>query len=196
MLAEAARLPRLPDTRIHLGLALGLGLALLLALLLGKTKWGFEVRVIGRSAKAARYAGMALTRRTVAVMLLSGGVAGLAGMAEVSGIHYRLQQGVAAGYGYDGIIVACLARFNPLAAPLAAVALGSLFVGGEYLQSQLHMPSTISLVLEGVILLGFLGGEAIRANRTRRGSRASTPADEQDAGTAMGSGMGSDGSGS
>ena len=152
-LAEAARIPHFFGTRIHLGLSamrrsdaervLGLVLALILAVILfgalRYTRWGFRVRAIGLNQRAARYAGFKIKGQIIVVMLLSGALAGIAGMAEVSGIHFRLQQGLAVGYGYDGIIVAWLARLNPLAVPLMALLLGALIVGGEHLQAVLHL---------------------------------------------------------
>ena len=94
-------------------------------------------------------------------MALSGAFAGMAGMVEVCGIHYRLQTGLAVGYGYDGIIVAWLAGLNPLVVPFTAILLGALFVGGEQLQSVLGLPSSISLILEGALLFGLFAGQAL-----------------------------------
>ena len=167
-IAEAARIPHFFGTRIHLGLVLALVCAGLLFLALRSTRWGYRVRAIGLNAKAARYAGFRIKGQIVVVMLMSGALAGLAGMAEVSGIHFRLQQGVAVGYGYDGIIVAWLARLNPLAVPFVALLLGALIVGGEQLQSGLHLPSSISVVLEAVLLFGLLLSESLARYRLVR----------------------------
>ncbi len=158
---EAAHLVRFVGTRIHLGFPLALICALLLFFLLNKSVWGYQIRVIGSEVRAARYAGFNVTRQTLTVMALSGALAGMAGMAEVCGIHYRLQTGLAVGYGYDGIIVAWLAQLNPLAVPFTAVLLGALFVGGEQLQTVLGLPSTISLILEAALLFGLFGGQAM-----------------------------------
>uniref|UniRef100_A0A7C4AGT9 ABC transporter permease n=1 Tax=Fundidesulfovibrio putealis TaxID=270496 RepID=A0A7C4AGT9_9BACT len=154
--AEAARLPRLAGTRIHPGLLAGVGAALALTWVLARTRWGYELTVMGLGPRAASYAGMNAARRGFWVLLLSGALAGLAGMAEVTGIHYRLQQGVATGYGYDGVIVACLARLHPALAPPAAVILAAVLVGGEYLQTKMRLPSAASLVIEGALLLSLL----------------------------------------
>lgn len=175
-LPEAAQLMRFMGTRINLGLPLALACAVLLYFLLNKSSWGYQVRVIGNEQKAARYAGFNITGKTLAVMALSGALAGLAGMIEVSGIHYRLQTGLAVGYGYDGIIVAWLAGLNPLAVPFTAILLGALFVGGEQLQSVLGLPSTISLILEGALLFGLFAGQAMTAYRVTY-TRGQTPAD-------------------
>ena len=169
---DLARMPHLGGTRVHLGLGLALVLALLLFGALRRTSWGYRVRVIGHNPRAARYAGFGLRRHIIGVMLMSGALAGLAGMAEVGGIHFRLQQGLAVGYGYDGIIVAWLARLNPLAVPFTALLLGALIVGGEQLQSSLHLPSSISMVLEAVLLFGLLLSEALARYRLVRHASA------------------------
>ncbi len=158
---EAAPLIRFLGTRLHLGFFIALVVSALLYLVMMKSTWGYQVRVIGSEVRAARYAGFSVTRQTLTVMALSGALAGLAGMSEVCGIHYRLQTGVAVGYGYDGIIVAWLAQLNPLLIPVTAVLLGALFVGGEQLQTVLGLPSTISLILEAALLFGLFGGQAL-----------------------------------
>ncbi len=168
MFKQVAWLPRFFQTRIHLGLFIALAAAALLYFALKYTPWGYRLRVIGLSDRAARYAGFAFGRQQVMVMLLAGGLAGLAGMGEVCGIHMRLQQGLAVGYGYDGIIIAFLARLNPAAVPVAAVLLASLIVGGEQLQTATHLPASISLVLEGALLLAILGASFFNRYRLRR----------------------------
>jgi simple sugar transport system permease protein len=156
MFEQSAWFPRFFQTRIHLGFFISLAAVLLLYVLLHRTKWGNRLSVTGHSVQAARYAGINFTTQRIAVLLLSGGLAGLAGMSEVCGIHLRLQQGLAVGYGYDGIIVAFLSRLNPMAVPFVSILLGGLIVGGDQLQTTLHLPSSISLVLEGTILLAVL----------------------------------------
>ena len=120
---------------------------------------------MGLGPKAAGYAGMNAARRGLWVLMLSGAIAGLAGMAEVTAIHHRLQQGVAVGYGYDGLIVACLARLHPALAPVAAVALAAVLVGGEYLQTKMRLPSAASLVIEAALLLSLLWLQARSARQ-------------------------------
>jgi general nucleoside transport system permease protein len=165
IIPAAANFPRFWGTRVHLGLVFALVFVGLFYFLLNHSKWGYQIRVIGQGSRAARYAGINLTRNILLVMAASGGLAGLAGAAEVCGIHYRLQAGLTVGYGFDGIIVAWLARLNPLAVPLMAALLGALIVGGEQLQSVMGLPSAISLVLEGVLLLGILATDALTRYR-------------------------------
>lgn len=163
--ADAAHLPRFPGTRVHPGLIFGLIGAGLLAWALAKTRWGFELTVMGLGPKAADYAGMDAAKRGFWVLILSGAIAGLAGMAEVTAIHHRLQQGVAVGYGYDGVIVACLARLRPGLAPVGAVVLAAVLVGGEYLQTRMRLPSAASLVIEAALLFSLLWLQTRTAKR-------------------------------
>lgn len=158
---DAATLPRLFDSRIHIGIIIAITAAIILHIVLQHSKWGFRIRVIGKAPIAAQYANMQVNREIIQVMAISGALAGLAGMSEVAGIHLRLQEGLNVGYGYDGIIVACLAGFRPKMVPLFALVLGTLIIGGEQLQSVMHLPASIVQVLEGALLLGFLASEAI-----------------------------------
>lgn len=179
MISEAAQLPRLFGTRLHPGLIGAVLFAFVLYWVLSRSTWGYKVRASGKGPQAARYAGFDAGRLTLTTLAASGALAGMAGMAEITGLHHRLQAGLAIGYGYDGIIVAFLARLNPLAVPVAAVALGGLMVGGEQLQSRMGLPASISLALEAALLFGVLGGEALaRWRDTRKAKRkAALPAD-------------------
>lgn len=177
-LPAAAHLARLwPEAlgRAHAGLLLALLLAPALAFLLARTRWGFSVRVIGLSEGAARYARLDIPARTLAVLCCSGALAGLAGAGEALGIHHRLQEGLAVGIGYDGIIVAWLARGNPLGVPLAAFFLGALLVGADQLQTSLALPASIGQVLEAALLLGYLAGEFLTRHRLVFGKTGGRP---------------------
>jgi ABC-type uncharacterized transport system permease subunit len=164
---EAAWLPRLPGTRLHLGLAFAIVAAIFIWLVLGRTKWGYEIRVIGENPRAATYAGISLMRNIILVMVLSGGLAGLAGMAEVSGIAHRLQKGLTVGYGYTAIIVAWLGKLNPWGVLLVAILLAGLLVGGDQIQITMQLPAAVALILQGAILFFMLGGELFTRYRLR-----------------------------
>lgn len=164
---EAAWLARYPGTRVHLGLIFGLVAAVLLWLILTRTKWGYEVRVIGENPKAARYAGISLVRNIVLVMLVSGGLAGLAGVGEVAGIAHRLQKGISVGYGYTAIIVAWLGQLSPWGVTLVGVLLAGLLVGGDQIQITMRLPAAVALVLQGAILFFMLGGALFTQYRLR-----------------------------
>ncbi len=170
--SEAAVLPSFFNTRVHFGLVIGLVAAVVIYIMLRRTKWGFEVRVIGESPNAARYAGMSMVKNILLVMFLSGGLAGIAGMSEVSGVIQRMQPEISAGYGYTAIIIAWLSKLNPWAIILVSFLFGGLQVGGYSIQSS-GVPAAIVAMLQGLILFFVLGGEilnryAIKFGRGRR----------------------------
>lgn len=162
ILPDLSWFPRFFGTRVHLGLIIGLAAALLIWLVLDYTRWGYEIRVAGANIKAAQYARMNITRNILWIMLISGGLAGLAGICETAGIHYRLQKGLAVGNGYVGIIIAWLGRLRPGSIVLISILLGGLMVGGDQVQISIHVPSAISLALEGAILFCVLGGQVFQ----------------------------------
>ena len=156
--SDSAILPTLFGTRIHFGIVFGLIAAFLIYLLFRHSKWGYTVRVIGESPSAARYAGMSIVRNILLVMIVSGGLSGIAGMAEVSGLAHRLQPGISAGYGYTAIIIAWLSRLNPWNIVLTSFLFGALQVGSFAIQTAGLPAATVSL-LHGLILFFILGGE-------------------------------------
>jgi ABC-type uncharacterized transport system permease subunit len=130
--------------------------------LYSRTRFGFETQVIGDSPRAARYAGMRTRRKIVAVLCLSGAVAGIGGASQMGDFRQvldarGLQQ---ANYGYTGIVVAALARYNPFAVVLVAFLLGGLENAGYTLQSA-DFPSGLVGVMQGMILFAMLGGELL-----------------------------------
>lgn len=155
-------IPALRGITAHGGIVIAVILAFVVWIALRRSKWGFEVSVIGDNARAARYAGMNLTRNIVLVMMLSGGLAGLAGMAEVAGVVHRLQERFSPGYGFTAIIVAWLAKLNPLAIIPVAYLFAGLLVGGDAIQ-----PAGIADMLQGVILFVVVGGEMLLYYRVR-----------------------------
>jgi ABC-type uncharacterized transport system permease subunit len=163
---EAAWLPRLTG-RVHIGLIFAILAAALVWFILTRTRWGYEIRVIGENPKAARYSGMSIARNIVLVMLLSGGLAGLAGMAEVSGITHRLYHGLTVGTGYTAIIVAWLAGLNPWGVLVVAFLMAALLVGGDQIQIALGLPAAVAGVLQGAILFFVLGGSIFVNYRIR-----------------------------
>jgi simple sugar transport system permease protein len=178
---------QLPDAAswpiVHLGLAVPLGLfvavaaAVLLWLLYSRTRFGFQVRVIGDSPRAATYAGMRTKRMVLAVMALSGALAGIGGASQDGDFRHVLDpKGLtAAGYGYAGIVVGALARYNPFAVCLVAFVLGGLQNAGYTLQGA-DFPSGLVGVMQGLILFCTLGGELLVRYRIRVGRVAAVPA--------------------
>lgn len=144
-------------------LVIGLVAAISLYFLLMRTKYGFEIRVIGANPQAGRFAGMSYTRAASLVMLISGGLAGLAGVGEVAGVHHLLRhpQQISLGYGYLAIIVAWLARANPLAVPLTAFLFGAIFAGGDVMRVALGLPFQMVSIWGGLILLFLIASELL-----------------------------------
>lgn len=178
---EAAWLPRLKDIqwmpeifttgRLHAGLFLAILAAILVWLILDRTRWGYEIKIIGENPRAARYAGISIVRNILLVMIVSGGLAGLAGFVQVAGISHRLQQGIVVGDGYTAIIIAWLARLNPFGVLIVAVLMAALFVGGDQIQITMGLPAAVALVLQGAILFFVLGGNFFTQYRIRWTSR-------------------------
>jgi simple sugar transport system permease protein len=164
---EAAALPHYGNYRVHLGLVFGLVAAVLLWIALRRTRWGYELGVMGENPRAARYAGMRTRRQIVVVMALSGALAGLAGMSEVAGIAHQLQRNLSPGYGYTAIIVAWLARLDPFGIVGVSFLLAAVLVGGDQLQLAVGLPSSVAPMLQGAILFFLLGGDVLTRYRVR-----------------------------
>jgi simple sugar transport system permease protein len=170
MLPDAASWPaaHLGGLVLPFGLLAGVVLAAFLWVLYERTRFGFEVQVIGDSPRAARYAGMRTRRKILAVMAISGAVAGLGGASQDGDFRHVLDpRGLTqAGFGYAGIVVAALARYNPFAVCLIAVLLGGLQNAGYTLQGA-DFPSGLVGVMQGLILFSALGGELLVRYRVR-----------------------------
>ncbi len=155
---EAARLPAFGDTRVHAGLIFALAAAVVLTILLRKTKWGYELRLIGSNPAVANYAGISIPRHILIAMAVSGALAGLAGMTEVSAITGRLQYGLSPGYGYSAIIVAWLAKLSPAGILVMSTLFGGLLVGGYAVQF-IGVPAAAVNMLQGAMLFFWLAAE-------------------------------------
>jgi general nucleoside transport system permease protein len=144
--------------------------AIVLWVLYKRTRFGFEVQVLGDSEGAARYAGVRIRRKILAVMAISGAVAGLGGASQVGDFSHALDgdpNGLQKqGYGYSGIVVAALGRYNPLAVLIVAVLIGGLYNAGNTLQGA-DFPSGLVGVIQGIILFCALGGELLVRHRVR-----------------------------
>jgi general nucleoside transport system permease protein len=157
----AQKIPIAGGLTVHPGIFLGIIAAVLLAWILYRSRWGYEIRVIGNNPKAARYAGIGLSRNIILVMSLSGALAGLAGMNEVAALR-ELTGRFPRGYGFTGVIIAWLARLNPLAAIFVSFLFGGLLVGTKLIQ-----PQGIASMLQGVILFVVVGTELLFRYRVR-----------------------------
>jgi simple sugar transport system permease protein len=155
---DAARLPLFPGTQVHAGAAFAVLIAAALLFVLRHTTWGFETRVIGHSPRTAAYAGMPVPTSILVVMTLSGAIAGLAGLGEVSGVIGRIQQGISPGYGYSAIIIAWLARLNPWSTVAVALLFAAMINGGFALQTS-GVPAAIASMLQALVLFSVLVGD-------------------------------------
>ncbi|MCL2127977.1 MAG: ABC transporter permease [Treponema sp.] len=153
----SAVLPRLFN--IHIGWIISLALAALIYVLLKRTKLGYEIDVIGDSEAAARYSGMSVFKITVLAIALSGGLCGIAGMMQASAVERSLSDQLSGGLGFTSVIVAWLARLEPGTIIIMAFLFSLLIQGGNFLQSSLQIPASISLVLQGIIIFFVLGSE-------------------------------------
>ncbi len=157
MFPKSAWLPRFSG-RAHVGLFVAVLLGFIMWFVLNRTKWGFEVKMVGQNPKAAKVMGVKIGKTVLSAILISGAFSGLAGAFEVTAISHRLQQGLAMGYGYTAIIVAWMAQLNPIASIFVAVLMAGLLVGGDQVQMMMGLPSAMGIVLQGMILFPMLAG--------------------------------------
>ncbi|MCU0298319.1 MAG: ABC transporter permease [Candidatus Nanopelagicales bacterium] len=151
------------DWRMHAGILVALLCAAGVAWLLDKSTLGFQFRAVGSNASAARTAGMNVSRMYLLVMLIAGGLAGLAGSAQVLGTEKSLTGGVSAGIGFDAITVALLGRANPWGVVAAGLLFGGLRAGGLNMQTQTGTPIDIVLVIQALIVLFIAAPPLVRS---------------------------------
>jgi ABC-type uncharacterized transport system permease subunit len=166
---DSAGLPRLVEgTRLHLGVLAAFIAAGLVWLLITRTTLGFRIRVTGESPEAARYAGIAVGRVIVVTALISGALAGLAGVGEVGGVHFQVMSDLSPGYGYSGIVIAMLARLNPLGMVPAAIFLAIVMTGAQAMSRATGVPVFLADVIQGTALLAMLVALLFTGYRLRR----------------------------
>lgn len=174
LIAASARLPLLPGSRLHLGFALALGLAALGQLLFSRSLWGFRLKAVGASPRAAWITGRIASGRLLAGALLwSGAIAGLGGAVEIGGVTYALFQNLSPGYGFTAIAVALLGRGQPLGIVVTGVLFGALEAGAGAMQREAGVPAVAVMVVQAVIILAVLLADA--AGRRRRSLAVQVP---------------------
>ena len=154
-------LPLLGEGRVHIGTIFALVAALLLWLMMGRSLRGFEIRVIGSSPRAGAFGGFAQKRVIWTCFLLSGALAGLAGICEVAGPSGQLQPVISPGYGFTAIIVAFLGRLNPIGVIFAGILLAITYLGGEAAQVELGISDKMAQVFQGMLLFLILACETL-----------------------------------
>ncbi|CCQ74703.1 ABC transporter permease [Magnetospira sp. QH-2] len=165
---DAALLPvMLDDTRLHLGALVALVAVGLAWLAFGRHMLGFQLRVIGQAPRAARFAGFSEKGTVWFAMLLTGALAGLAGMFEVAGPVGQLMPTISPGYGFTAIIVAFLGRLHPIGVLLAGLLMALTYLGGENAQIVLNMPNAVTGVFQGLLLFYLLACDLLVRYRLR-----------------------------
>jgi ABC-type uncharacterized transport system permease subunit len=159
--------PILEGSRVHWGFVFAVLAILVTAVVVGRTLFGYRLRLTGDAPRAARFAGFSAQATTLAVFAISGGLAGLAGISEVSGQIGQLQPSISPGYGFTAITVAFLGRLNPIGILVASLVVALTFIGGESAQILLKLPLDLSNAFQGILLLCVLAADALVTYRLR-----------------------------
>jgi general nucleoside transport system permease protein len=161
---DEAVLPTLfAKLRTHAGLLIGLALSLMVHMLMSRTVWGYEIRATGENSNAAAFAGIPVTATILRVALISGGLAGLAGVSEVAGLKGYLTADLSPGFGYTGIVVAMLAGLSPLGVVPAAIFVAAVFVGADTMSRTLGISNYFAdLVVALALICVIIGGLFLR----------------------------------
>ncbi|MFA9402005.1 MAG: ABC transporter permease [Anaerolineales bacterium] len=163
----AEQVPILRGLTTHFGLVFAIVAAVIVGYVLDRSIWGYEIRLIGDNPRAAEYAGINIARNTILVMMFSGALAGLGGMSEIGGVVHRLQAAISPGYGFTGIIIAWLAKLNPIVVIPVAILFGGLILAGREIQ-----PAGIPRLIQGIILFMLIASDVLLRYRIRIVRRA------------------------
>lgn len=157
-----SQIPALRGLTTHLGLIIALLMSVVVWFIIYRSRWGYEIRLIGDNPRAAKYAGINITRNTILVMMFSGALAGLAGVSEITGVVHRLQSAISPGYGFTGIIIAWLAKLNPFGVVFVSIIFGALILAGREIQ-----PSGVPKLIQGIILVCLIASDFLLRYRLR-----------------------------
>ncbi|HWQ43363.1 MAG TPA: ABC transporter permease [Desulfosporosinus sp.] len=161
-LPDSATLPViLSSTRLHAGFLVALISVVLVWLLVWKTPAGYEMRAVGLNPRACKCSGISVYKNIIRSSLISGGLAGIAGVCEVAGLHHKLLEGISPGYGYIAIIVALLGKNHPVGVVISALGIAALQVGSLGMQRAAGVPTSISSIIMGVVVLLILARKSI-----------------------------------
>jgi len=168
LLPRAAWLPRiLPGSDLHAGILVAIVMVAVGHALLWRMPFGFRLRVLGASAPAAAYAGISPSRALLGVMSLAGALAGLAGAVEVLGVHYRLIDGFAHGFGFNAVAIALLGALNPITVLPAGLFFGFLESGAFAMQRAVGVPTPLVAVIQGLTMIFILSAMGLSARRSK-----------------------------
>ena len=166
--AESTFLPTFFNSRLHIGFFVAIAVAAALYVLINKTSFGLEMRAIGENPTSSKYKGIRINRTLLLIMLLSGMIAGLAGVFELNGLHHRLKMDISHGLGFTGILIAILGRLNPFGVIIAAIFFGALINGATAMQIFTGVPAALVSSVQGVVLVFVLAAEALTHYRIVR----------------------------
>ena len=165
---KSAILPiMIPHTRLHWGIPLAIAIAFLISFLINKTSLGFQIRTVGENPRAARVAGISIERTLIWTMMISGGLAGLAGAIEIMGVQYRLLEDFSPGYGFLGIAVALVAKLSPIGVIFSSIIFAALLNGANTMQSIASVPIPVIYIIQGLVVI-FASVGAIKLEFSRR----------------------------
>ena len=168
-LAADIALPRLVGgTRLHIGFFIALAMVIAVWFILEKTTWGYEMRLVGLNPRAAEVSGISVTGGVVRASVLSGGLAGLAGVIEFMAIQKKLLEGFSADCGYTGVLIALLAANRPELVPAAALLYAAAQVGAAAMQRQANVPSSMVSILIGCVVILLLARAWLSARMARK----------------------------
>jgi simple sugar transport system permease protein len=160
-LVEGLRIPNIPGYEVHWGLPVGILCCLLSWVLIDRTTWGFAARIAGGNVRAAQVQGLPVGRLILGFTALGGAFAGLAGFFEVTAVHGAANASLAAGYGFTGILIAFLARHNPLAIIPVAILLAGFEASSGLVQRRMDLPDATTLVLQGFVFVAILMSDTL-----------------------------------
>lgn len=151
----------LSGTRLHAGIFIAIIAAIIIWVLLYKTRTGFEMRAVGENSRGSFCSGISVNKNLILASVISGGLAGIAGVSEILGIHHKLLEGISPNYGYLAIIVALLGRNNPIGIVVSAFLLAMLQVGSLSMQRASGVPNSISIIILAVVVILILARQLI-----------------------------------
>jgi simple sugar transport system permease protein len=160
-LAEHLRIGAIPGWDVHWGLVAGILCCLFSWVLIERTTWGFAARIAGGNVRAAQVQGLPVGRLIIGFTALGGAFAGLAGVFEVAAVHGAANASLASGYGYTGILIAFLARHNPLAIIPVAILFAGFEASSGLVQRRMDLPDAATLVLQGFVFVAILVSETL-----------------------------------
>lgn len=170
----------LEGTRIHAGIVLGIVICVLVWFFLYRTSYGTKLRITGDNALFAKYTGLKVTGIMVAAQVLAGAIAGMGGAAELLGMYNRFKWTTSPGYGWTGIVVALLARSNPLLVPLAAAFIGYLNVGADIMARSSDVGREVVDIIQAVMMF-FIAADALLKGWRQRMIVKAAQAEEKEA---------------